>query len=149
MPPCTRASSQKIPGGPASCISAAASDGPIMSPNPPTSTSVALAATICGGVRWSLVWAPHSEYSGMDMPPRRAVETMSSGYEPTPPAPAANEAPVATQATATMTRRRSKRSDSQPIGHWSASPPNRAAAMNRETRSTLSPISVPNTGPMV
>ena len=43
---------------------------------------------------------------------------------------------------------RSKRSDSQPIGHCSTSPPNRATAMKSAVRSTASPISVPYTGPM-
>ena len=43
MQPCTTARSQKIPDGPASCIAEAASRGPIVSPYPPTSTSVALA----------------------------------------------------------------------------------------------------------
>ena len=45
------------------------------------------------------------------------------------------------------TRRRSRRSDSRPTGHWLSAPAAMATAMNTAVSSIERPLPVPNTGP--
>ena len=144
---------QKNPDGPRAVISPASVTGPKAAPMPPTSTRLPLAATIWLGSKKSLVWARVSEYMGIFRPPSIPINAHSTQTGKVPAKGLTTKAAAIAQiaaknVTTVMTRRRSKRSEKRPIGHWNNTPPNSMAAMKIEISAIVSPASVANTAPM-
>ena len=96
-----------------------------------------------------MVWAIAREYMGNDRPPTSTAAMKRPAIDPMLIMITASTAKVAAaKVTTVMIRRRSKRSDSPPIGHWKRMPPRIMTLMKIEIWPTVKPARSAKTAPM-